>query len=127
MVDQGGAVFKKKNMGAGYNIPISVSYARTDTTNPVFSAATNFFFSSPWASTGTNDQSARNTDTATATSAAAQGNLAQDARSQTQGSQSAPDSGGAGTITSFTIPPALIYTVAGGFVILLASIWLKNR
>lgn len=110
--------------GAGYNIPISVSYARTDTTNPVFSAATNFFFSSPWASTGSNDQSARNTAAATATSAAAQGDLAQNAQSQTAGAN-APVAGS--PVSSLTIPPQLLYTVVGGFILLLASIWLKHK
>lgn len=78
MADGGGA-------GAGYNIPISVSYARTDTVNPVLSAGTVFNFSSPWGSGGTNDISSRPTSDATATSSAAEGNAA----SATQSAQSA--------------------------------------
>lgn len=109
--------------GAGYNIPISVSYARTDTTNPVFSAATNFFFSSPWASTGSNDQSARNTAAATATSAAAQGDLAQNAQSQTAGAN-APQSSNAATLA---LPAWLPYAAGGAVLLIVAAIYFTRR
>ncbi len=113
--------------GAGYNIPISVSYARTDTTNPVFGANTNFVFGSPYATTGTNDQSARNTDSATATSAAAQGNLQQQATSATAGSQSTSPVSDGGGVAAINIPPEYLYIAGGAFVLLLGVLWLTRK
>lgn len=109
--------------GAGYNIPVSVSAATTQTSNPVLSAPTNFAFSSPWASTGTNDQSARNTEAATATSAAAQGNLAQQATSDTAGAN-APV-GATGILTTLTSSKWLPWIIAGSAV--LAFVYFKYR
>jgi hypothetical protein len=100
-----------------------VSLASTSTTNPVFGAPTNFYFGSWVSSSGNNDLSARNSESATA----ALGN----AQNQSQaGGQGEP-----GLLASLpqvsssalgNIPPVVLYGAAGAFVLLLVVIiWKK--
>lgn len=100
--------------GAGYNIPISVSYARTETLNPILDAYTVFNFSSPWGSGGTNDIAARTTSEATATSSAAEGNAA----SATQASQAVTDATSPGKL-----PGWVPWAAGAGVVIALIILW----
>lgn len=104
--------------GAGYNIPISVSYARTDTINPILNADTTFNFSSPWGSGGTNDNAARNVSSATATSSAAEGG---NAGASGQSTTSPSDLGGTSSTGSNTTTYALIAIALIGF------LWLQHH
>jgi hypothetical protein len=117
MADGGGT----GGAGAGYNIPISVSYARTDTTNPILNASTTFNFSSPWASGGTNDQTSRLADSATATSSAAEGNAASAAQSAT----SIGADGSSAQPSALSSIPTWAY-IAGGIAVL-ALIWFTRK
>jgi hypothetical protein len=94
-----------------------VSLASTSTTNPVFGAATNLYFGSWVSGSGNNDESARNSESATA----ALGNAA---------SQTAAGAGGSGsgsgvpTASIFSsIPPTYLY-IGGGIVALVAIVGL---
>jgi hypothetical protein len=104
--------------GAGYNIPISVSYARTDTINPILNAGTVFNFSSPWGSGGTNDVTSRLTSSATATSSAAEGNAS--AATQASTSSNGNDSTGGG-------PKWLTYAVIAGIALSAITLWVSLR
>lgn len=106
--------------GAGYNIPISVSYARTDTTNPILDAYTTFNFSSPWGSGGSNDLSGRNTADATATSSAAEGNAA----AATNSAQSVNQGGSA---AAAGISKYWLYGAGAAIVILGFLLWQNSR
>lgn len=95
-----------------------VSLASTSVTNPVFGAATNFYFDS-WVSgsAGSNDQSARNSDSATA----ALGNaLSSTGNAQGQSSGSTP-------AAPFSIPPIAYYAAGGAFLLLLATIYFTRK
>jgi hypothetical protein len=110
--------------GGGSSYPISLSNARTETINPVFGANTQFFFDSPWASGGSNDQTSRLTGSATATSAAAEGNLQQGVSGSTSGSTEATAPTGLAALTS---SPNLKYYILGGAGAIILTIWLMKR
>lgn len=92
-----------------------VSLASTSVTNPVFGANTNFYFDSWVSGSGSNDQSARNSESATA----ALGNAA----SSTGNAPMGP------TVPSlpFSIPPVYLYVAGGAFVLLLGVIILTRH
>lgn len=99
-----------------------VSLASTNVTNPVFGAATNFYFDS-WVSgsAGSNDQSSRTDASATAT--AASGNAT--SASQTgAGASSTPAASAPGFLAG--ISPIALY-IGGGAVLLLAAVWILRH
>lgn len=91
-----------------------VSLASTSVTNPVFGAATNFYFDS-WVSgsAGSNDQSARNSESATA----ALGNAL----------SSTGNASGATPATPFSIPPVYLYAAGGAFALLIGVLIFTRR
>lgn len=95
-----------------------VSLASTSVSNPVFGAATNLYFGSWVSGSGNNDQSARNSESATA----ALGNAA----SQTAAG-SGPSSAAPGSFLS-SIPPTYLYIGAGVAVLgIIAAIYFTRR
>jgi len=86
-----------------------VSLASTSVSNPVFGGDTNLYFGSWVSGSGNNDQSARNSDSATA----ALGNAA------SQTAAGAGSGGGTGAPNGFlaSIPPTYLY-IGGGVAVL---------
>ncbi len=95
-----------------------VSLASTSVTNPVFGAATNQYFGSWVSGSGNNDQSARNSESATA----ALGNAA----SQTAAGAGANAAPASNFLSS--IPPTYLYIGAGvALVAIIGAIYLTRR
>lgn len=100
--------------GAGYNIPISLSSARTTSLNPNQIAGTVINFGSGDASGGWYDQTASPYQPATAVSSAAQ-------RDASSNLGALPDQ-------SVGIDPKMIYGLAiGGIVLVIAAIYLTRK
>lgn len=93
-----------------------VSLASTSVSNPVFGAATNLYFGSWVSGSGNNDQSARNSESATA----ALGN----AQSQTAAGGAGAGPGGGSGAPGFlgSIPPTYLYIGAGVAVLGLVAV-----
>lgn len=96
-----------------------VSLASTSVTNPVFGANTNFYFDSWVSGSGTNDQSARNSESATA----ALGNAA----SQTGGPVAQPTGPATPAFSFASIPPSVLWIAGGGFLALIAVIYFTRK
>lgn len=101
-----------------------VSLASTSVSNPVFGSPTTFFFSSPYATTGTNDQSARNSESATSalgSANSATGPGAAQGGEASGGAVSAPSAVGS---TILGLPPWALYAGAGvGVLVLIGAVW----
>jgi hypothetical protein len=99
-----------------------VSLASTTVTNPVFGAATNFYFGSNVSgNAGANDQSSRSSASATA----ALGNAASETSTPTSAPSAvlSPAGGAFGNV-----PPAVIWLAAGGALLsILATIYFSRR
>ena len=108
--------------GTGYNIPISVSYARNETLNPIQTAYTVFNFSSPWGSGGTNDITSRQNSSATATSSAAEGG---NAGSATQSATNPVETGGGSSVGG--IPTTYLLAGAAAIVAAFAFLYFKRK
>jgi len=91
-----------------------VSLASTSVSNPVFGAYTNFFFNSAGAS-GNNDQSARNSESATAALGSAASSTGNAPAVVTKAAE------------SLGVPPMFLYLALGGFFGLAALIFLTRK
>lgn len=97
-----------------------VSLASTSVTNPVFGAATNFYFDSWVSGSGTNDQSARNSESATAALGNAASSTGPGAATGLQGGAQAASTTGQQGASIGGLSPTVLYI--GGAVAVLAII-----
>lgn len=111
-------------MGAGYNIPISLSASKSATTSSPFSGGTTtFIFDSPWASAGGTDMRSDVDGRSTATSSAANGNATNATDASSNGNGVGAGNVGSSATGGFDVWKVL--TVAG--ITMSLCLFLKSR